>query len=298
MRQRLIRGRRGWEAIPVAAVAATVLIALAGCSAQSNDDLGVPEKNRLNWSMPLDSYQLPATGLQEYAQNLLAKPCMEKAGYDWDVPYQDIHAGPGASYTDYGRRLFNVKLAKEFGYHSAPRNNPTDPAWEQFTESMQGISTAESDQFDECLTVANKQLRPLSAKAQVAASFANAALASAEQDPDVIKAASAWHECMLSTGIADLPADPSQMPSPALIDRFQLADHTSAATADEKAVATQDAQCRESSGYDQKAYDAEWDQQLKLLRDNADNLERVRGEIKAEQERVLKVIAENAPAAS
>ena len=64
------------------------------------------------------------------------------------------------------------------------------------------------------------------------------------------------------------------------------------ASAREIETATFDAACRDSSGWSEARYDAEWDRQVTAARENADALERILTENKKVEERALAVLAE------
>ena len=67
------------------------------------------------------------------------------------------------------------------------------------------------------------------------------------------------------------------------------------ATAEEIRQATFDARCQASSGYLRALYDAEWERQIPLLRDNADALERVKAQNAAYENRLAQIIGDHAP---
>jgi hypothetical protein len=112
--------------------------------------------------------------------------------------------------------------------------------------------------------------------------------------------AAAWRECMAPKGVEDLPADPSLMPSDSLSQRFGLSNTPDAGqevtvTATEKDLAVFDAQCRESSGYEEARYTAEWGRQVTLLEQNGPALNEVRDKIQKTDTAISEVIAEHAP---
>jgi len=278
----------------VAATGVLVLTALTGCSTSAAPILqDVPEKNPAQWVMPMDQYVPADTVASDYAENLLVQPCMEAAGYAWSVPYRDITADSGPSWNAVQRKLFNVDLAKEVGYHAARSSDSSLAAWVDF--SQQEVSPAMDVVLTDCIYAAREELPRLQSDADIAVSLGNAAYDAAMQEGSVKDAASKWAACMQPAGVSDLPASPSEMPSSSLRAQFDLDDPKSMASPEEIALATRDADCQESSGWLDSAYDEEWDKQLSMLEDNADTLERVKATIEANRVSVYEVISSNAP---
>ena len=203
------------------------------------------------------------------------------------------------------RKLFNVPLAEKWGYHQAPKDDPSFPAWREFMRKTDAMSEADNKVVFRCLDqVRKKQLPLLPGSSQLASALEQAAYDAALQDPAVLKAGKRWHECMRPQGVADLPPDPRGMPSPSVTKRFALDVITEESilqgpkvSAEEIALATADAECQESSGYAQKLYDAEWKRHVTAIEENSDTLKSIKKQIADYHAKVLKVIAEHAPAA-
>jgi hypothetical protein len=264
-------------AFALAAIAAAAALGLAGCSAQPSPEVELAAQNIAQWTLPLDQYTISGAEIQrgDYAAVLLEKPCMEQAGYVYDVPWRDMNALTSESWNPAGRRLFNVPLAQQWGYHSAPTLELTAEAWNDFGESLNGLDPAHQAQLDACIEQGRIALPNILDEANFVAGLAVVAYEDAYRETSVTDAASAWRKCMLPAGISDLPPSPREMPSESLVGAFALSG-SSAATPDEIAVAVQDAQCRESTGFSQALYDAEWDHQAAQLRANVEALERLR----------------------
>jgi hypothetical protein len=269
-------------------------VVLAGCSSTPTPDLDLPAQNQARWVQPLDQYTPADTIAADYAENLLMQPCMEKRGFDWNVPWRDVAAGPSETSSDAGRKLFTVEIARRYGYRSGPNPDSGIDAWLQFME--QELSDAKVAAIDECIAEARETLPLLPGETQLAMDLTSAAFNGALEDPDVADAARAWHECMADSGIPDLPDEPIGIPSDYMVKTFGL-DQQQTASAEEIRVATLDAACRESSGYASTFYQEEWSRQVTLLADNADALERLEEVIAANRVAVYDVISSHAPRA-
>ena len=275
-------------------VAASLALLLTACSAPAARIPDLPEQNRARWVQPLDQYTPAHVVAADYAENLLMRPCMESKGFEWNVPWRDVSAGPSETASDGGRRLFTVEIAREFGYHTAVSPDRGMDAWLLFMQ--QEVSPAKDDAIDECTDVAREQLPRLSSNSELAVGLAGAAFNGALEDSDVVAAAGRWHECMRDSGVPDLPDDPIGIPTEYMVSTFGL-EEQGAPTPGEKELATLDATCRETSGYAETLYQEEWERQVTLLADNADALERMLGTITANRLDVFDAIAKNAPRA-
>jgi hypothetical protein len=261
--------------------------------------IALPAKNLEQNVLPLDKYLLGDMKNSDYAENLLMQPCMGKAGFDWNVPWRDTHSNDGPSWNAAHVRLFNLTLAKQWGYHLAPSPDTSLAALRAFQDDLATISDAEFAAFKTCLSRARKELPILPGSAQRATVFAQAAYEGALKDEKVLKAAADWRKCMTPAGISDLPDVPSVMPSESIARKFdiklQISSTPPVVSQAEIKLATMDFECRDKAGYDQAFYDAQWNRQAKLLAENADELERVAAEISKHAAKVMAVIASNAP---
>lgn len=248
--------------------------------------------------MPLDDYVYSHTIQTDYAEDLLTRPCMTEKGYDWAVPWRNLEALQSESYNHIGLRLFNLGLASQFGYHSAPNTDPSAVARMEVVRQHATIPADEDAALTACLAEVRKTLPVLPLDAQNAANYSNDALDEARTSDVVVKAAADWRACMEPEGIADLPANPDEMPTPGLSQQFGLVgdgEAESAITAEEIRIATADATCQESSGFKQALYDQEWSNQIAVMAANADDLARIRDLLSENKKRVLDIIAQNAP---
>ncbi len=93
--------------------------------------------------------------------------------------------------------------------------------------------------------------------------------------PELQAAAAQWRACMAPLGIPDLPSepwDPDMRPPESLTTRWGWDSPLDPASADEIAVATHDAQCRQDSGWFDLLYDAAWTQASAFVEQNRDAL--------------------------
>lgn len=266
-----------------------VLVAVSGCSGTSDDldvsSVGLPAQDVDHWLMPVDAYIPQSDMTVSYAENVLIGECMEAAGYAWEVPVYDIHAPLAATRNAARRTLFSSEIAATWGYLSAPDTQENAAAQAEF--EARPLPDGSEDTFEHCRDQVRADDLPLASGEAMnfAAALGIAADEAARLDPDVLDAAGAWRTCMTPLGISDLPDSPAEMPTVTLTQTFgrgsgeadvDLSDLTPSAY--EIEVATADAACRESSGWTQARYEAEWTRQVTAVEQNADALERIRAE--------------------
>ena len=229
--------------------------------------------NQTRFSLPLDNYVVDPFE-SEFAVNLLVQQCMRSAGLKWNIPPNSASALPPTR-NRVGRRLFNRELAAKYGYHSGPAQLPP-------SGQLNPVLTAtQQPAFDKCAADANKrvgvdrQLRDLVESLQLAAYQA------VKASPKFTATTNEWKRCMTKAGFTDLTNFPDVMPSDAQRRDFGLATQadqvvSSIGSPSEIKQATIDADCRESSGYANFMYSTEVDNQLRLMSQNADAMERAR----------------------
>ncbi|CAN5463146.1 hypothetical protein BH09ACT4_BH09ACT4_03120 [soil metagenome] len=271
-----------------------VVAALVGCTTQTK--VALPAQNIARWVMPLDRFFDADDVATNYAEILLMGSCMTDAGFIWDVPWTDPHAGNKVTASEVGIRIFNVDIAKEFGYRSAPNQDRGAAAWTAWAYRERG--GAEVAAIERCtLEVRKSELPLLPGSAQLGNSLVAAAYDAAEQDGAVGAAAKGWRSCMGDVGIPDLPSTPNQMPSRWLSKLLNLGDPHGVPSAEEIRYATKDATCRDSSGYIDTFYQVLWDKEAVLVQDNADALLRIEVMVTKHREKVADIISRNAPPA-
>ncbi|WP_423920849.1 hypothetical protein ACPEEZ_15030 [Frigoribacterium sp. 2-23] len=254
----------------VAAIVATVIaIGIPNKVPYRLDDL--PEKNRAAWTMPLDVYLAPGYTRESYAQALLVQPCLAQAGYTgYTVPWRDIDAA-SLALDRVPIRAFDLSVAQKRGYHIANSDDPGQASWDDYTnryyseipdrvrekcEAATGLDF-ESQTYDGFR--ANDLVNRLS----------NAAFLDARTDDKVQATVPAWRQCMSIAGYTDAGESPADMPTPDMAYDYSTTDPTTPVSKSEKEVAMTDATCRDTSGYLDALYEAEWDRQLTLPRDLA-----------------------------
>lgn len=296
--------RMGGRLFVTTAVAVTVAVGLAGCTASGSEaDAGV--KNQAAWKMPLDEFVVYSPDLDNYAEQLLISDCLGAQGYEWPVPWQDTDFPHAEDFNRVGLRLFNLELAKKWGYHFARLDDPESAElWLTFTETVD--SYFPNQELDDALVSCTDKIR---AKDKDFASTAdglnyNAELSAqawdiVEQDPDVVKAVKAWRECL--TPRVDYVVTQEQpwegAPSAEQEKWGAVTGSSSAPSTEELAAAVADAECQESSGWASLWYERNWEEQEKLVAENRDKLDRIRADAIERKKKLLTIVAENAPAA-
>lgn len=252
--------------------------------------------------MPLDEFKVFNPSLSNYAEQLLIANCLERQGYDWPVPWQDIEFPHSETINDTAMKIFNTDIAKLYGYHDAPPPNPDERlAWAEFTAFANDY--APDDQFPSrfagCGGEAREDQTDLDADGlNYIAGLEIQARDQISSNEEVLAAALAWKSCLSQVVDDELPDDPwTQMPTPSMAEEFGIYGPTvtSEPTAEEVLVATADAECRVSSGYSTTRYEAEWSIQEELVKNNRDKLDRIRREAVAHATELKIIIAENAP---
>lgn len=287
------------------AVAVLVTAGLAGCSASDPDaaleQKILVEKNRLMWVMPLDAYMVAEQ--LDSAVDVFIEPCMQERGFTYRRPAVDV-TKRSETVTVSGRNLFNVEVARQWGYGGAPDPN-ADALRADAAESMHW-SAEQQDQFQECLDSARVQF-PAQRINNVVTSLSFSAWSGAKNAPEVLEAAERWVHCMQPLGFSDLPdgpnADGGGTPTPSMVEAYTgvpydatfdgaAPEQTAEQRAEEIRIATFDAECQESSGYAQALYDAEWDRQVSIVRENEDALTRLLDEKAAYEEKADRILRE------
>lgn len=270
--------RRSILGVPALALA---LLLLTACSPDGGEaDAGgkFTDADRAQWALPLDPYIESTVDVvvTDYAENLLVSECMSDRALDWPIPAIDVNDLESVTTSPSGRTLLTLEAAQRYGYHSAPML-PAEASTQLQALNSRTLTPAESSALDSCIQDARTVL-PLPERTQIGVQLANQALDEAAGTDAVREAAAQWRTCMAPQGISDLPdapdTDSGGMPTPGQIAAYAIDDPASAAGADEIAAAVADAQCRESSGYDDALYAAEWARQSAALNDNADALVR------------------------
>lgn len=247
-------------------------------SSGGENSLGVT-KDISTWALPFDViFDQELSRLQVHLVHVWTDECMLKHGFpDYeilssvDIPYPETNPHGFSA-------LFNSVIAQKYGYRKAP-----DPGYRYSSGGVENRdrsyfedkSQAFKDQMYACVNEATVREKgpvptgepPMSKPGSYESELNQFVVSSS--DPALAAQAKAWVECMAPQGISDLPSAPwtlqnyKAMPE-SLRERWDwwpLGD----ASADEIQVATFDAGCRESSGWNQALYDLTWDRQVAFI---------------------------------
>lgn len=239
----------------------------------ANDDAAARTVQDLSrWKMPLDEFRVDDAYTNALA--VLAEPCMRSAGYDHSRPAIDVRAR-SASVSEAGRVLFDVEVAEKWGYGGAP--DPNSKALEIAEAEAASWSEAQSEAYSRCLDQAHERLE-IPDNNNFLSGLALSAWNGATRDPAVLSAAEAWRECMAPLGIPDLPVSPVSgegLPTSSMAATFGLVvdgrsneERTRSQRAEEIKVAVFDAECRDTTGFSEALYQAEWMRQTSLVAEN------------------------------
>ena len=294
------RAKRLTLAAVVAVVAGVVAYGIPANAAYALPDL--PAKDVDAWTMPLDRYVTVGESSSSYALLLATQPCMLAAGYDdYTVPWRDVAAADRAGELSMNGslrlRAFDLTTAETRGYHAASVIDAGAAAWS--TWSMQSWTAEKSDLQTTCVRRAHETVPSLDDyhnRTQSLVRLNNAAFEGARDDPSVTATWADWRSCMQAARVGDVADDPSGMPTREMVDRFETLDSSTSPADDEIEVATADARCRESSGYRDALYDAEWQRQLTVPHDDGEMLAQIDTEaLAADNAAIERVLAELTP---
>lgn len=220
----------------------------------------------------IPEYKDPMDG---YARDLRAQECLKGV-----VAYTPVMPNLNNPLYDErtGQGKFDVDIAREWGYpylHSLPGPDSAVPDDVNITPEINEKMIQCGKETDKILGQPPFSLpRSIEQAGWDVAGWDPAAL-----DPTIADAQMKWKACMIPAGIIDLPEDPSEMPPASVVQPPQdgIADVAAPpATAREKDVAVLDAQCRESSGFDQAEFQARVNAELAAIGRDVDGFEAAR----------------------
>ena len=284
------------------AVVVAGTLAVGGCTASQESAEATPAKNLEQWVLPLDQFASSTSGLRDYVENLMVADCLGKQGIDWPVPWRPLDASQvSPSYTAGGARLFTETIATRYGYHLIPvvyqGREEQREASTQIAALVQRDPSVD-DKSTACLDKARITIPLPSMENYNYATLSAAAVFDASlQDDAVLTATQAWQTCIDRAGFGGLADSPVDMPGEAKFMEWDLGAPSDVVpiSAEEIRMATADATCRLSSGWSEALYDASYSRQVALVKENADKLNRIRDELKQDQERLLDTAAKYAP---
>lgn len=240
------------------------LTLIAACSPKADSAI-------LEWRLPLDEYRTAQRAVNEWAENVLLGECMEERGSVLKIA---APAERGEVWNEFDRRLFSVKIAESYGYHTDPLSQDAIDAdtWNSATSTS---DAAWSAHFEQCIADARTEL-PLPENLILADLLGVDAYRQSLEDPRVVERASEWRKCFNERSGLRVEVDPDEMPTVEMAEDFDLYVDTSAdleVEPMEQEIAIMDAECRESTGYTATLYDTEVENQEDLLSTNFQELE-------------------------
>ncbi len=234
-------------------------------------------------------YKDPKDG---HARDVLASKCLEGV-----VEYRAVAPGSSASLIDErtGQLTFDEDVAAQWGYPQLRLPTSADSAVPEGVEITPAIHEAMvrcGEQADERLGLPPERLLN---------SIELAGWDAVAADAEVRQAVSRSRECMAPAGVVDLPDAPNEMPPASVVtpgSQTQDAQGNlvgvanSLPSARERQVATLDAQCRASSGYDVAVLQARADAELTAIGQDVDGFEAARSAYQEYEKKLDEVVAE------
>lgn len=251
------------------------------------------EQDSTAWAMPLDAFVAPASSKTAYAEDLVAEPCLRKAGIDDPAPWataaglqadddaDDTAARANPSPALATTRPLTAALAETRGYHgpsTAGANQEGMRKWGYDPDRRAAFTALPEGVAGRCWNAARTVLGTTprgteQAASELAQRLTYLAALDARQDDQVRAAAAGWRTCMAPSGVTDLPEGPEGMPTLSMHvgarDDGQVVLSSDDPGRSEVAVAERDAACQESSGYRSALYAAEWDRLLHVTATDA-----------------------------
>lgn len=291
--------RHGMAAVAMGAVA----LLAAGCASAHAAEIAasagpgdvvegieLPDRDLVAWRMPLPAL-FPGVegGLGNHAENVLIAACVEGAGLDWPIPEESIEEIDATSH----QGLLTQEWAEAHGYHSAGEVDVAGQEAQRTLNRIAGSTPGFETVFADCLGGIREEHDWTQAETEIVNGIlspgATAAAERAVADERVADATAAWRRCRSEAGFERLTDDPAAMPTPEDMEEWGLAGKDlvpyPAPTAAEIELASADAACRESSGWNAERYDAEWTAQVAYIVEHADEIREQRdrwSELRAE----------------
>lgn len=254
-------------------------------------------KNISMWALPLDEFVPKFGNVDNYAEQVLLAGCLDEAGMEWPVPWQDVEEPASPVFNPVGRRLFNLEIANKYGFRTNLAPSKSTQLWEEFLgykPTEPGFQPA----FDACLADIREEHAVLDTADTV---LVSGLIAQIQEEsflsPEGQDAADRWRSCMQPQGLGELPENPNNFPS------FELQEELGAIppvktvepSARELEVAVAHATCLDSSGFSAAMYEMEWTLQATAIERDRANLDRVRDAVQDREAEVREIIAANAP---
>lgn len=275
----------------ICGIAIGMTFGLIACTAEPDAQIELPARNIDAWVLPLDEFKWVDVSRSTYAELVLIQPCMNDAGLPFDFPpYEERERSE--SFNDAMYRLNTEELSAKWGYHIAPVAPSRYAAeWQQLDDQLTALSPTDYAIFEGCREAAREELPIVSDIHNFTAALEFDAADVALEEDAVVEAIAAWAECMAPQGIADLPENPVEMPSPSQGAALGLEDPQSPVSAAEREAAVADSRCRSASGFYDAYYDALWNAEAAAFEENSDTLFRNRELLNQHTEEVTAIIA-------
>lgn len=292
----------------------------------------LPPKDAARWVMPMDEYSAALlVPLVSYAENRRMETCLNKEGFSWPIPVEPTDS---ASYLAFPKNVsafpaLTVAIAKQYGYTApywpGPDSDPhTMVELNRIAESSPGL--------DPTLLACREESRKTFDGGKASDIFNTASMwrwdaaKQAYQDPAVQKSGAAWKRCLGDAGYhVSIPAPISNdewMPTQKLGEKLGIyKPHPTVApqphggliqargdtegdpdkfepvmpTPAEIELAVADATCRDSSGWTRAYYEAQWDAEVAVVQNHADQLKTMKADIEALTAQAQQIVADNPP---
>lgn len=256
----------------------------------TSDDSPI-EKDFTRFSLPQDRYLKHDYFLRLKAEKTLTEPCLLNSGVDFTFPELKWTPEKGEESKNSINHFpfLTVEKAKTYGY----RENYHMPELEGYlTELSNGLRSLSKDQqsiYGQCSNAIfdkHQELKPTDPELYEALGLPRP-LTTSDQDPTYQRAYSIlknepvpkltnaindWRQCMKPSGIDVTQYIPSDMPPNELATRWFTTESITSKLGkpfpEEVTLAVKDAECRESTQYNQVLYDALWDVTEKLVTDH------------------------------
>lgn len=292
---------------------------------------GLPEKDLAHWVMPMDEYSPEVLmHLSNYAENRRMETCLSSEGFSWPIP---VEPTDDASYFTFPKNkssfpALTVEIAKQFGYTAnympgiwLEDGLQTNTKLNRIAESSPGFEPV----FRACLDASRTtfDVNKLSDIYNTMSMWRYEESKGVPQEPAVKKASASWKKCISAAGYdvsisAPVGDEGEQMPTQKLgielgfyapppskfptngrtygdteVDPDTAGPRRSTPAEIELAVA--DATCRDSSGWTKAYYEAQWDAQVRVVQNHADQLKTMKADIEALTVQARQIVAENPP---
>lgn|GEM_PF-3596864 len=288
-------------------------------------------KDIAHWVMPMDPYSSAVLlQLSSYAENRRMETCLSKEGITWPIP---IEPTDDASYFAFPKNTssfpaLTVEIAQQFGYTAnympgiwLEDGIQTSTRLNRIADSSPGFEPV----FRACLDESRKtfDMQKISDIYNASNMWMYEKSRGVPQEPAVKKAADSWKKCITAAGydvsisapVGDkeeqMPTQklgielgffappPTKLPTDGRTYGDTEVDPDAAAprkkTRAEIELAVADATCRDSSGWTKAYYEAQWNAEVEVVRNHADQLKTMKADIEALTAQARQIVTDNPP---